>query len=235
MTNKPTIPARATLDKMLNLAANTLPAPGTKPWTPLPPAVPLGVPAVPDELVPTIGIVALPPDDGAGAGGKEAAVPAGTLATIVLSTGAGAELYTGAESVEAGGGVLPDGTWPVEISPGERFAGASFAREANVSMVRDWLFLGLEHGLLACGSKKSSRRCCYAGNIRINHADHLFLTMIALAAIVPDGLRVIDNNHERWHHGVSGLDGHETTENSWLLGRDIGKRDAWLVKARLDD
>lgn len=113
------------------------------------------MPAVPDELVPTIGTVALPPDDGAGAGGREAAVPAGTLATTVLSIGAGAELYTGAESVEAGGGALSDGTWPVEPSPGERFAGAFFASEANFSMVRDWLFLGLKVEPLVCGSNKS--------------------------------------------------------------------------------
>lgn len=72
-------------------------------------------------------------------------------------------------------------------------------------------------------------------NLRIDHANHPILTVIALAAIEPDRLCVIDNDHERWHHGVSGLDRHETTEKSLLLGHDVGNWDAWLVKSRLDN
>ena len=83
------------------------------------------------------------------------------------------------------------------ISPGEMSAGADFARAAKLSMVRGWFAAGLLNGTLV-----SFMLSCLAGtvsvggkrNLCINDPDHTGLVVLALRAIEPKRLRVIDHD-----------------------------------------
>ena len=68
------------------------------------------------------------------------------------------------------------------------------------------------------------------GDLRIDDADHASLTVLALRAVEPDGLRVVDHDGVCGHLGRAGRDGHEAGPEARHVGLDVVDGLAGLVK-----
>ena len=132
---------------------------------------------------------------------------------------------------------LPDELEPsLELMPprapteGEMLSGASFARAANVVIVREAFLAGLRKELVIILSMLYCRV-----DIRVNNPNHAILTMISLGAVVPNGLRIIDHDGIRWHVWSACLDRHEARKQTWLFRLDIIDGHAGFIERRLND